>query len=125
MDLDESSCHGLTWSLSGSLSRVTIRVYVPVVTGYDLTSGDYKILKIDQRSHCEILALKCDSWKKFNKHPNDINPAFSDDMKDSLAFVDGAFHWHDSFLNKPMDQAQFLIAVEESCMDVDGAKGIH
>ncbi|KAK4369703.1 hypothetical protein RND71_009178 [Anisodus tanguticus] len=45
--------------------------------GYDSTSGDYKILKIDNkgRSHKapgEILALKGGRWRNIDKHPLDI-----------------------------------------------------
>ncbi|MCD7457595.1 hypothetical protein HAX54_035453 [Datura stramonium] len=70
--------------------------------GYDSTSGDYKILRIDHRAHCEILALKSGSWREIDKHPNDVYPAVFDDLKDSLAFVDGAFHWLDSYRHKPV-----------------------
>ncbi|KAM3289057.1 hypothetical protein P3S67_017344 [Capsicum chacoense] len=54
--------------------------------GYDSTSDDYKILKIDDAAHCEILALKSGSWRKIDKHPAGVFPVLSD-TKDSLAFV--------------------------------------
>ncbi|XP_019242749.1 PREDICTED: F-box protein CPR30-like [Nicotiana attenuata] len=65
--------------------------------GYDSTSGDYKILKVDEKKEngckvpSEILALKSGSWRKIDKHPRDIhNELFG---THSLAFVHGAFHW--------------------------------
>ncbi|PHT61062.1 hypothetical protein T459_35100 [Capsicum annuum] len=67
--------------------------------GYDSTSDDYKIFKIDDTAHCEILALKSGSWRKIDKRPAGVFPVLSD-TKDSLAFVHGAFHWLDSSLGK-------------------------
>ncbi|XP_060171009.1 F-box/kelch-repeat protein At3g06240-like [Lycium barbarum] len=65
--------------------------------GYDLTSDDYKILKIDGASRNEIITLKSGSWRKIEKHPIGVYPVLTD--MDSLAFVHGAFHWLDSSLN--------------------------
>ncbi|PHT32934.1 hypothetical protein CQW23_29271 [Capsicum baccatum] len=69
----------------------------PCGLGYDSTSDDYKILKIDDAAHCEILALKSGSWRKIDKCLAGVFPVLSD-TKDSLAFVHGAFHWLDSSL---------------------------
>ncbi|WMV36639.1 hypothetical protein MTR67_030024 [Solanum verrucosum] len=66
--------------------------------GYDSTSDDYKILKIDDKSRSEILALKSGSWRLTNKHPIDVLPMLT--STDSLAFVHGAFHWLISSLTK-------------------------
>ncbi|PHT29264.1 hypothetical protein CQW23_31136 [Capsicum baccatum] len=85
--------------------------------GYDLTSDDYKIFKIDGKERNEILALKSGSWRKIDDHPATDNPVLSDmdylafqhgalDCVDTpsnmgyLAFVHGAFHWIDLLLNK-------------------------
>ncbi|KAM3337296.1 hypothetical protein P3S68_031621 [Capsicum galapagoense] len=68
---------------------------------YDSTSDDYKILKIDDEAHCEILALKSGSWRKIDKHPAGVFPVLSD-TKDSLAFVHGTFHWLDSSLTNSL-----------------------
>ncbi|PHU06220.1 hypothetical protein BC332_27042 [Capsicum chinense] len=62
---------------------------------------DYKILKIDDTAHCEILTLKSDSWRKIDKRPAGVFPVLSD-TEDSLAFVHGAFHWLDSSLEKTL-----------------------
>ncbi|XP_009593369.2 F-box protein CPR1-like [Nicotiana tomentosiformis] len=65
--------------------------------GYDSTSDDYKILKIDvdiddgRKVSSEILALKNVSWRKIDRHPSDICYVLSGG--NSLAFVHGAFHW--------------------------------
>ncbi|PHT33105.1 hypothetical protein CQW23_29442 [Capsicum baccatum] len=67
--------------------------------GYDSTSDDYKIFKIDDTAHCEILALKSGSGRKIDKRPAGVFPVLSD-TEDSLAFVHGAFHWLDSSLEK-------------------------
>ncbi|KAM3198797.1 hypothetical protein P3L10_034462 [Capsicum annuum] len=69
--------------------------------GYDSTSDDYKILKIDDAARCEILALKSGSWRKIDTHPAGVFPVLSD-TEDSLAFVHGAFHWLDSSLEKTL-----------------------
>ncbi|XP_049359976.1 putative F-box protein At1g50870 [Solanum verrucosum] len=42
--------------------------------GYDSASDDYKILKIDDKSCSEILALKSASWRLLDKHPIDVHP---------------------------------------------------
>ncbi|PHT48898.1 hypothetical protein CQW23_13106 [Capsicum baccatum] len=85
--------------------------------GYDSTSDDYKILKIDGKERNEILALKSSSWRKIDDHPATDNPVLSDmdylafqhkalDCVNTpsnmgyLAFVHGAFHWVDSLLNQ-------------------------
>ncbi|PHT67173.1 hypothetical protein T459_31598 [Capsicum annuum] len=78
-------------------------------------SDDYKILKIDDTAHCEILTLKSGSWRKIDKRPAGVFPVLSDtdkrpagvfpvlsDTEDSLAFVHGAFHWLDSSLEKTL-----------------------
>ncbi|KAM3337298.1 hypothetical protein P3S68_031623 [Capsicum galapagoense] len=84
--------------------------------GYDSTSDDYKILKIDGKERNEVLALKSGSWRKIDDHPATGNPVLSGmdylafrhgalDCVDTpsnmgyLAFVHGAFHWVDSLLN--------------------------
>ncbi|PHT60858.1 hypothetical protein T459_35291 [Capsicum annuum] len=54
--------------------------------GYDSTSDDYKILKIDDAARCEILALKSGSWRKIDTRPAGVFPVLSD-TEDSLAFV--------------------------------------
>ncbi|PHT61105.1 hypothetical protein T459_35043 [Capsicum annuum] len=88
-----------------------------VFLGYDSTSDDYKILKIDGKERNEILALKSGSWRKIDDHPATDNPVLSDmdylafqhgaldcvDMPSNmgyLAFVHEAFHWVDSLLNQ-------------------------
>nr|XP_009791134.1 PREDICTED: putative F-box protein At5g15670 [Nicotiana sylvestris] len=65
--------------------------------GYDSTSDDYKILKIDPKARGEILALKSGSWRKIDQHPSGVYPVLSG--MDSLAFVNGAFHWLGLSLN--------------------------
>ncbi|PHU01643.1 hypothetical protein BC332_31430 [Capsicum chinense] len=62
--------------------------------GYDSTRDDYKILKIDDAAHYEILVLKSGSWRKIDKCPYGVFPVLSD-TEDSLAFVHGEFHWLD------------------------------
>ncbi|PHT26629.1 hypothetical protein CQW23_33764 [Capsicum baccatum] len=69
--------------------------------GYDSTSDDYKILKIDDTAHCEILTLKSGSWRKIDKRPAGVFPVLSA-TEDSLAFVHGAFHWLDLSLEKTL-----------------------
>ncbi|PHT39309.1 hypothetical protein CQW23_22882 [Capsicum baccatum] len=69
--------------------------------GYDSTSDNYKILKIDDAAHCEILALKSGSWRKIDKRPSGVSPVLSD-TEDSGAFVHGAFHWLDSLLKNSL-----------------------
>ncbi|KAK4725728.1 hypothetical protein R3W88_030645 [Solanum pinnatisectum] len=60
--------------------------------GYDSTSNDYKIFKINgDRSRNEILALKSGSWRKIDKHPAGIYPVWR--SMDSPAFLHDAFHW--------------------------------
>ncbi|WMV20461.1 hypothetical protein MTR67_013846 [Solanum verrucosum] len=58
--------------------------------GYESTSDDYKILKIDDKSCSEILALKSGSLRLTDKHPIDVQPMLT--SIDSLVFVHGAFH---------------------------------
>ncbi|KAL3321408.1 hypothetical protein AABB24_039168, partial [Solanum stoloniferum] len=70
-------------------------------SGYDSVSGDYKILKIDQRARSEMLTLKSGSWRKIDKRPIGVYPVLCD-MEDSLAFVHGEFHWLDSSLNNSL-----------------------
>ncbi|KAH0649873.1 hypothetical protein KY284_029785 [Solanum tuberosum] len=55
--------------------------------GYDSTSDDYKILKIDNKSRSEILALKSGSWRLMDKHPTDVHPMLM--STDSLYFRRG------------------------------------
>ncbi|KAH0742747.1 hypothetical protein KY290_030740 [Solanum tuberosum] len=59
--------------------------------GYDSASDDYKILKIDDKSCSEILALKSGSWRLLDKHPIDAHPMLK--STGSLVCVHGAFHW--------------------------------
>uniref|UniRef100_M1DQU0 F-box associated beta-propeller type 1 domain-containing protein n=1 Tax=Solanum tuberosum TaxID=4113 RepID=M1DQU0_SOLTU len=66
--------------------------------GYDSTSDDYNILKIDNKSCSEILALKSGSWRIMDKHPIDVQPRLT--STDCLVFVHGAFHWLISSLKK-------------------------
>ncbi|XP_059285779.1 F-box/kelch-repeat protein At3g06240-like [Lycium ferocissimum] len=65
--------------------------------GYDSTSDDYKILKIDRKLRSEILALKSGSWRLMDRHPTSVYPVLSG--MDSMAFVNGAFHWLGSSLS--------------------------
>ncbi|KAK4356168.1 hypothetical protein RND71_025139 [Anisodus tanguticus] len=64
---------------------------------YDLTSGDNKILKIDENVHdgrrvpSEILTLKSGFWRNIDEHPRLICNVVSG--MHSLAFVHGTFHW--------------------------------
>ncbi|PHT77907.1 hypothetical protein T459_15959 [Capsicum annuum] len=67
----------------------------------DYPRDDYKILKIDDAAHCEILALKSGSWRKIDKRPSGVFSVLSD-TEDSLAFVQGAFHWLDALLENPL-----------------------
>ncbi|KAK4725725.1 hypothetical protein R3W88_030642 [Solanum pinnatisectum] len=64
--------------------------------GYDSTSDDYKILKIDEKSRSEILRLKSGSWKVTDKHLTAIHPILT--HTNSLVFVHGACHWIGLFL---------------------------
>ncbi|XP_009621024.3 F-box/kelch-repeat protein At3g23880-like [Nicotiana tomentosiformis] len=64
--------------------------------GYDATSDDYKILKINYypKVYIEIPALKSGSWRKKFEYPGSrFDPMLV--CMDSLAFVNGAFHWVD------------------------------
>ncbi|WMV07130.1 hypothetical protein MTR67_000515 [Solanum verrucosum] len=80
--------------------------------GYDATSDDYKVLKLDQgysgdihlQPSYEILALKSGSWRKIRNYPSricpntgytlEIEPKFDEDHNmEPLAFLNGAFHW--------------------------------
>ncbi|XP_059309572.1 F-box/kelch-repeat protein At3g23880-like [Lycium ferocissimum] len=69
--------------------------------GYDATSDDYKILKIDGNSPhgdkvpYEIFTLKSGSWRNIGNHPTGnlfVSPHMEPRMV-SLAFVHGAFQW--------------------------------
>ncbi|KAL3351125.1 hypothetical protein AABB24_019628 [Solanum stoloniferum] len=97
----------LLWNPSTRESVVLPRTEFSVISdydcglGYDSVSGDYKILKIDQRARSEILTLKSGSWRKIDERPIGVHPVLSD-MEDSLAFVYGAFHWLDSSLNNSL-----------------------
>ncbi|XP_075099436.1 F-box/kelch-repeat protein At3g23880-like [Nicotiana tabacum] len=73
--------------------------------GYDPTSDDYKVLKVEDDEDyeddddCEIsneiLSLKSGSWRKISdSNDKDYNCLSSADSMDCLAFVHGAFHWH-------------------------------
>ncbi|XP_055814266.1 putative F-box/kelch-repeat protein At1g12870 [Solanum dulcamara] len=63
----------------------------------DLTSGGYKILKIEGNESSnhkvsgEIFTLKSGFWRKIDKHPHVTGNRVSG--MDSLAFIHGAFHW--------------------------------
>ncbi|XP_060214842.1 F-box protein CPR1-like [Lycium barbarum] len=74
--------------------------------GYDTTSDDYKILRIESSKGygsnppCKIFALKSGSWRKIDNHPRGYKidnhprrPYDSEFVVNSLAFVHGAFHW--------------------------------
>ncbi|KAK4366978.1 hypothetical protein RND71_014858 [Anisodus tanguticus] len=69
--------------------------------GYDATSDDYKILKIDGNlPYCytvpyEIFKRKSGSWRNIGNHPTGtlIVPSIREPLMDSLAFLHGAFHW--------------------------------
>ncbi|KAF3653812.1 putative mitochondrial chaperone BCS1-B-like [Capsicum annuum] len=64
--------------------------------GYDPTSDDYKIIRIDWNKNVpdEILALKSGSWRKIGEYAGGINGVhWTSPMKLCLAFVEGAFHW--------------------------------
>ncbi|PHT32842.1 hypothetical protein CQW23_29179 [Capsicum baccatum] len=97
----------LLWNPSTRESKVLPRTEFSLTKdyscglGYDSTSGDYKILKIDDAARCEILALKSGSWRKIDKRPAGVFPVLSD-TEDSLAFVHGMFHWLDSSLEKTL-----------------------
>ncbi|MCD7470704.1 hypothetical protein HAX54_010729 [Datura stramonium] len=64
---------------------------------FDSTSGDYKILKIDEnlknyrKVPGEILALKSGSWRKIDDYPHVTNNLVY--RMHYLAFIHGAFHW--------------------------------
>ncbi|OIT37230.1 hypothetical protein A4A49_65028, partial [Nicotiana attenuata] len=68
---------------------------------YDVTSDDYKILKIDGNvldksiMPYEILELKSGSWRNIGKHPDGriVMSSLWDPVMYPLAFVHGAFHW--------------------------------
>ncbi|KAK4713044.1 hypothetical protein R3W88_018951 [Solanum pinnatisectum] len=66
--------------------------------GYDSTSDDNKIFKIDHKSRSEILALKSGSWRLTDKHPINVGPTLT--FTYSLVFIHGAFHWLISSLTK-------------------------
>ncbi|XP_075108748.1 F-box/kelch-repeat protein At3g06240-like [Nicotiana tabacum] len=63
--------------------------------GYDSTSDDYKILRIDGYDEApdEILALKSASWRKIDETSGRMSVVTISQMELCLAFVDGAFHW--------------------------------
>lgn len=67
--------------------------------GYDSTSDDYKILKIDLDTKGEILELKSGSWRLTDKHPTISFKHCVISYTDSLAFVHQAFHWLDLSLS--------------------------
>ncbi|XP_059292424.1 F-box protein CPR1-like [Lycium ferocissimum] len=66
--------------------------------GYDSTSNDYKVVRIDGYDYYtpdEILVLKSGSWKKIDKttYRSDGWLCASHDNMDGLVFVHGALHW--------------------------------
>jgi len=66
--------------------------------GYDSTSDDYKVLRIDKNGTAldEIVALKNGSWRKIYlpsiRFRNDATILHG---KEYLSFLNGAFHWLD------------------------------
>ncbi|KAH0654930.1 hypothetical protein KY285_029812 [Solanum tuberosum] len=81
--------------------------------GYDSASDDYKILKIDDKSCSEILALKSGSWRLLDKHPIDVHPMLkstgslttcterylSQNNSTQIACWDGAFqNWEECYV---------------------------
>nr|XP_016446573.1 PREDICTED: uncharacterized protein LOC107771665 [Nicotiana tabacum] len=79
--------------------------------GYDSTIDDYKILKIDLKAPGEILALKSGFWRKIDKHLTGVYPVLSG--MDSLAFVNGAFHW----LGLSLNDLRCHLVFQMKCMD--------
>ncbi|XP_055814265.1 putative F-box protein At1g47790 [Solanum dulcamara] len=81
----------------------------------DLTSGGYKILKIEGNESSnhkvsgEIFTLKSGSWRKIDKHPHVTGNRVSG--MDSLAFIHGAFHWI-GFYSKNYFVVSFYISHE-------------
>ncbi|KAK4713048.1 hypothetical protein R3W88_018955 [Solanum pinnatisectum] len=66
--------------------KIFPRDYCTWGLGYDSTTDDYKILKIDKKSCSEILALKSSSWRLMDKHPiHDVHRMLT--STDSLVFV--------------------------------------
>ncbi|XP_049383070.1 F-box/kelch-repeat protein At3g23880-like [Solanum stenotomum] len=64
--------------------------------GYDSTSDDYKVLRIDKDGSAldEIVALKSGSWRKI--YSPSVRPVGDVSLlygKECLPFVNGAFHW--------------------------------
>ncbi|OIT32417.1 PREDICTED: F-box/kelch-repeat protein At3g23880-like [Nicotiana attenuata] len=103
---DGSYEHFLLWNPSTRESRVLPRPeYLNRCStygiGYDVTSDDYKILKIDGNvldksiMPYEILELKSGSWRNIGKHPDGriVMSSLWDPVMYPLAFVHGAFHW--------------------------------
>ncbi|XP_049383056.1 F-box/kelch-repeat protein At3g23880-like [Solanum stenotomum] len=63
--------------------------------GYDATSDDYKILRIDTHDKVpdEILALKSGSWRQIEETSDRMSSTKISDRELCLAFLHGAFHW--------------------------------
>ncbi|XP_049346425.1 F-box/kelch-repeat protein At3g23880-like [Solanum verrucosum] len=64
--------------------------------GYDSTSDDYKVLRIDKEGTAldEIVALKIGSWRKiYSPSVRPVGDGFILYGKECLSFVNGAFHW--------------------------------
>ncbi|KAK4712484.1 hypothetical protein R3W88_006997 [Solanum pinnatisectum] len=63
--------------------------------GYDATSDDYKILRIDTHDEIpdEILELKSGSWRQIEETSDRMSFTKISDRELCLAFLHGAFHW--------------------------------
>ncbi|KAH0644063.1 hypothetical protein KY290_033458 [Solanum tuberosum] len=63
--------------------------------GYDATSDEYNILRIDTYDEIpdEILALKSGSWRKIEETSGRMSVTKISDRELCLAFLHGAFHW--------------------------------
>jgi len=63
--------------------------------GYDATSDEYNILRIDTYDEIpdEILALKSGSWRKIEETSGRMSVTKISDRELCMAFLNGAFHW--------------------------------
>lgn len=62
--------------------------------GYDSTTDDYKVVKIDINDQVdEILALKSGSWKRIHETSGRVD-YYRRCEGECLAFVHGTFHWY-------------------------------
>ncbi|KAG5624515.1 hypothetical protein H5410_009733 [Solanum commersonii] len=74
------------------IARTGINLWI----GYDSTSDEYKVLRIDKDGSAldEIVALKSGSWRKI--YSPSVRPVGDVSLlygKECLSFVNGAFHW--------------------------------